>query len=65
MLSPAPGLAGELMVPVTPGDLVDADCDLEELTRRLAGGHRHLLVVERGRLVGIVVGEDLERMAGG
>jgi Zn-dependent protease len=64
VLLPAAGLAGELMVPVTTGDLVDADCDLEELTRRLAGGRRHLLVVERGRLVGIVVGDDLGLVAG-
>jgi len=64
VVSPAAGLAGESMVPVTPGDLVDADCDLEELTRRIAGGSRPLLVVERGRLVGVVLAEDVEPMTG-
>ncbi|MBI5156559.1 MAG: site-2 protease family protein [Acidimicrobiia bacterium] len=64
VLAPGAGLAGELMVPVTPGDLVDADCDLEELARRLADGSRPLLVVERGRLVGILEMADLQRVAG-
>ena len=64
VLTPAAGLAGESMVPVLPGDLVDAECDLAELTRRLGGGTRPLLVVERGRLVGIVEVADLRGVAG-
>jgi hypothetical protein len=60
VLSAAPGLACEVMTPVTPGDLIAADCDLDEVTRRITADRRPLLVVERGRLVGVVVAQDLE-----
>jgi Zn-dependent protease len=60
VLSATPGLAGEVMTPVTPGDLIAADCDLDEVTRRITADRRPLLVVERGRLVGVVVAEDVE-----
>ena len=60
VLSATTGLAGEVMTPVMPGDLIAADCDLVEVTRRITAERRPLLVVEQGRLVGVVVAEDVE-----
>lgn len=55
----AAGLAGEAMQPVGPGDVVDVSADLEEVRRRFATGPRPLLVTDGGRLVGVVVPEDV------
>lgn len=51
----------EAMTPLEPGDAVSADAPVDHLIDRLAGGGRRVVVVDGGRLVGIISPSDVTR----
>ncbi len=53
------GLASEAMRPVGPADIVTANTHLSEIRTRLAFGPRVLLVVDKGKLVGVITPDEL------
>jgi hypothetical protein len=58
---PGPGRpVAEAMVPLEPADLVDAGADLADLRERTVG-RRNLVVVEGGRMVGVLTPDAVRR----
>lgn len=51
----------EAMTPLEPDDAVPVDAPVDELVQRLAGGGRRVVVVQSGRLVGIISPSDITR----
>jgi Zn-dependent protease len=61
---PANFLVQSVMTPIGPADVVEATVSLRDLLSRPAGPARRVVVVEDGRVVGIVTGAELATVVG-
>jgi len=57
--------ASAAMAKIGPGDVVDVRMPLDAMATRPAGKTGRFVVVDQGRAVGIIEGEDLEAVVDG